>query len=222
MKDCCKHNTRSKKCIRDKDKKVFNLPRKFTKKICLSRPIKGFTKRSSCAPYLHCKKLKGGALKKSKKKKTVNGVAVLIKNKDNVEGVIYFKQKVGGVKISYDIKNLKDGKHGFHIHEYGDLTDECKSACSHFNPDNTKHGGLNSKERHAGDLGNIISKKNNSKGSLFAKKLTLSPGKYCITGRMIIIHEDEDDLGKGGDEESLKTGNAGKRLTCGVIGLAPP
>ena len=33
MKDCCKHSTRSKKCIRDKDKKVFNLPRKFTKKL---------------------------------------------------------------------------------------------------------------------------------------------------------------------------------------------
>lgn len=54
------------------------------------------------------------------------------------------------------------------------------------------------------------------------KKLTLSSGKYCITGRMIIVHKDEDDLGKGGDEESLKTDNAGKRLTCGVIGLAPP
>jgi Cu-Zn family superoxide dismutase len=217
MKNCCKHSSRSKKCIRDKDKKVFNLPRKFTKKICLTKPIKGFSKKSSCAPYLHCKKIKGGS-----KNNNPKAVAVLINNKDNVEGVIYFKQQAGGVKISYDIKNLKDGKHGFHIHEYGDLTDECKSACSHFNPDNTNHGGLNTKERHAGDLGNIISKKNISKGSLFAKKLTLSPGKYCITGRMIIVHEDEDDLGKGGDEESLKTGNAGKRLTCGVIGLAPP
>ena len=54
----------------------------------------------------------------------------------------------------------------------------------------------------------------------------------CIVGRMIIVHADRDDLGQGGldnkgnviDEkihkESLKTGNAGKRVACGVIGLA--
>ena len=42
----------------------------------------------------------------------------------------------------------------------------------------------------------------------------------CIVGRMIIVHQDRDDLGLGGDAESLKTGNAGKRIGCGVIGLA--
>ena len=115
---------------------------------------------------------------------------------------------------------MTDGLHGFHIHEYGDLSDGCNSACSHFNPFNKNHGGLHSKERHEGDLGNIESKNNISKGELFAKGLSLTRNKkLSILGRMFIVHDKEDDLGLGGDEESLKTGNAGARLACGVIGL---
>jgi len=152
-----------------------------------------------------------------------NAVCVLIPNKSNIKGVIRFKQKKGTkkVRVSWDIKNIKKGKHGFHIHECGDLTDGCTSACAHFNPFNKTHGGRNSKIRHVGDLGNILVKSNSTNGSFYDNFISLVPGNVCnIIGRSVIIHEDKDDLGKGGDEESLITGNAGKRIACGVIGIS--
>jgi len=55
MKDCCLSTKSDKECIRKKDKKTFKLPRKFSKERC-KKGIKGFTMRSSCAPYKNCKK----------------------------------------------------------------------------------------------------------------------------------------------------------------------
>ena len=55
IKSCCKIKDRDKKCIRD-DGKIFDLPRRFSKKKCLKEEIKGFSMRSSCAPYKNCKK----------------------------------------------------------------------------------------------------------------------------------------------------------------------
>lgn len=37
-----------------------------------------------------------------------------------------------------------------------------------------------------------------------------------------MVHEMRDDYGRGGDMESMKTGNAGARLACGVIGVTEP
>jgi Cu-Zn family superoxide dismutase len=45
-------------------------------------------------------------------------------------------------------------------------------------------------------------------------------GATSVIGRSLIVHQDVDDLGKGGVELSLTTGNAGARVACGVIGLA--
>jgi len=156
------------------------------------------------------------------------GVAVMVHDGmssmiyPKISGTVYFEEIDGGVRVDYRIRGLYDGPHGFHIHEYGDLTDGCTSACAHFNPDNMTHGGLDTKIRHFGDLGNIESKDRLAEGSLFLPDGRLDSSKYGILGRMIIVHADRDDLGNGGDEESLKTGNAGKRLACGVIGLADP
>ena len=159
----------------------------------------------------------------SETKSTRYGVAVMAPNDNGVTGVVHFEDTGNGVLIKYNITGLSDGEHGFHIHEYGDLTDGCQSACAHFNPFNKTHGGLDSEERHEGDLGNIISKSGVAKGSLLAETLSLDPQSITfIVGRMIIVHKDRDDLGLGGDAESLKTGNAGKRMACGVIGFQEP
>ena len=44
-------------------------------------------------------------------------------------------------------------------------------------------------------------------------------GPNDVAGRAIVVHAGEDDLGRGGDEESKKTGNAGARAACGIIKL---
>ena len=69
MVNCCNHNKNDKICIRKGDKKSFKLPRKFSRLKC--KKAKGFTMRSSCAPYKYCskKKLKGGKRSSKKTKK---------------------------------------------------------------------------------------------------------------------------------------------------------
>ena len=49
--------------------------------------------------------------------------------------------------------------------------------------------------------------------------MTLGEGKGNVVGRAVVVHAGVDDLGLGGDDGSLATGNAGGRVACGVIGL---
>ena len=80
-----------------------------------------------------------------KKNTSLKAVCVLVGDKSNVKGIIKFSQINHKVKINYHIEGLSNGLHGFHVHEYGDLTDGCTSSCSHFNPFNVEHGGPKSK-----------------------------------------------------------------------------
>lgn len=112
-------------------------------------------------------------------------------------------------------------KYAWHIHEAGDLRSSgCSGACAHYNPFKQTHGGLHSRHRHVGDLGNLTT---NSLGESHSRITTRSvklKGKYSVVGRSVVIHEKPDDLGQGGTEESLITGSAGARIACGVIGYA--
>jgi len=154
--------------------------------------------------------------------KPIHAIAVFTDSK--IKGYVKFTEnlKTNNIAIELNITGLKhNGLHGFHVHEAGDLTDKCVSMCSHFNPYNKTHGCPGTKERHVGDLGNIqTNNRGEAKYIFYDDVIKLRGTKANIIGRGLIIHADEDDCGKGDDPESLKTGNAGKRIACAVIGYS--
>jgi len=153
---------------------------------------------------------------------TVKAVAVL-RGEAGLSGVVYLEQDAKGGKtgIKAKLTGLKAGKHGFHVHQFGDLSDGCKSAGAHFNPFGKTHGAPEDENRHVGDLGNIEVKSDGAEIEVSLSDAQVSLiGQHSVIGRALVVHEKEDDLGKGGNEESLKTGNAGGRILCGVIGIA--
>ena len=50
---CCDNIDNKKKCIRPSDGKNFDLPRKYSRIKC-EEGVRGFTMRSSCAPFKDC------------------------------------------------------------------------------------------------------------------------------------------------------------------------
>lgn len=138
-----------------------------------------------------------------------------------VSGTVTFEEQGSYIIMDIQLKGLsKNGLHGFHIHEAGDLTDKCESMCAHFNPYNKQHGGPGTKERHVGDLGNLKSDKNGNVNMRMSDNMIKLKGKANIIGRGLIIHADEDDLGYGINQSSKINGNAGKRIACAIIGIS--
>lgn len=152
---------------------------------------------------------------------TKKAVAVL-KGSSQVEGVVNLTQEDSGpTTVNVKITGLAPGKHGFHLHEFGDTTNGCISTGPHFNPDKKTHGAPEDETRHAGDLGNIVAGEDGVAEVTISDAQIPLEGPNSVVGRALVIHELEDDLGKGGHELSSTTGNAGGRLACGVVGLTP-
>ncbi|MED6204105.1 hypothetical protein PIB30_005831 [Stylosanthes scabra] len=76
------------------------------------------------------------------------------------------------------------------------------SPRAHFNPNNLTHGAPEDEVRHAGDLGNIVANANGvAEATIVDNQIPLS-GPNSVVGRALVVHELEDDLGKGGHELS--------------------
>ncbi|KAF8158101.1 superoxide dismutase [Crassisporium funariophilum] len=152
----------------------------------------------------------------------VTKAVVVLAGDSSVTGTVSFEQSTfnGPVKVTGNIKGLSSkALRGFHVHQSGDLSGGCLSAGPHFNPFGKTHGAPADSNRHIGDLGNVETDDAGTANFVISDKLISLNGPTSIVGRAIVVHAGTDDLGRGDNDESLKTGNAGARAACGVIGL---
>ena len=145
-------------------------------------------------------------------------IAVLHPTKgSNVEGTVTFTKAGDEIKVVADLTGLTPGKHGFHVHEFGDCSSpDGKAAGGHFNPGKSPHAGHDATPRHVGDLGNIEADSSGKAHLELTDKMMTMSGENSIIGRGLIVHEKADDL------KTQPTGDAGGRVACGVIGVAKP
>ena len=126
-----------------------------------------------------------------------------------VYGTMTLEQVGQSVAVKGTVHGLTPGKHGFHIHEGR----SCKNRRGHFHPGNAPHGSPDNPEdkRHLGDLGNLVAGQDGTaEYSGVAKNVSLT-GPNAIGGRVLVVHQGEDDY------VSQPGGNSGEQIGCGVI-----
>ena len=149
---------------------------------------------------------------------SLKGRCFLVPDNDSgVSGTVEFDQESEGhsVQIKVRIYGASD-IHGFHLHEFGDITNGCMSTGGHYNPLNKTHGAPSDTERHVGDLGNLESVRKNVIVFEYTDNLISLYGPNSVYGRACVIHANRDDLGKGQGDSKIN-GNSGPRTACGIL-----
>jgi len=143
--------------------------------------------------------------------------------KGELVGTATFIQTPVGVKVDLKVQNLAQGEHMVHLHEKGKCdAPDFKTSGDHFDPMEEEEDATHlhnkhneSKHKPAGDLPNIIVKKDGN-GSLTAilPKLTLGSGRNSLLkhgGTSILIH-----AGANG-KSTIPNVDYKTRIACGII-----
>lgn len=134
-----------------------------------------------------------------------------------IYGVVYFIDVAGGTEVCVTVNGLPlyrpatDGEdpvgpHGFHLHQHGicevgNPEDPFQAAGEHWAPYGQPHGN------HAGDFPVLFSNNGAARMCFFTNKFKVQD----VVGKAVIIHKNPDDY------RSQPSGDAGKRLACGVV-----
>lgn len=124
-------------------------------------------------------------------------------------GHVAFRHSGAFVFIEATVNGLGPGKHGMHVHE----GTSCDKRGGHFNPGDTRHGSPDQPHdmRHVGDLGNIVALEGGTAKYSRVDALARLSGPHSVVGRVLVVHQGEDDY------VSQPSGNSGKEIACGVI-----
>ena len=135
---------------------------------------------------------------------------------NKVSGTVTFTPVADGVQVLAELTGLTPGKHGFHVHEFGDCSAaDASSAGAHFNPTNQPHAGPDAAARHEGDMGNVdADASGNAKLDYVDHQISLTDDAKSAIGRSVVVHAKPDDL------KTQPSGDSGARIACGVIGWA--
>ena len=134
---------------------------------------------------------------------------------NTASGTLELVQKGDLVSVTGKIEGLRaNGEHGFHVHEKGDCASgDGMGTGGHFNPLAKTHGMHGHGETHAGDMPSLVADANGVAVVNFeTSSISLLDGNPAnAIGRGMIIHRDPDDF------KTQPSGNAGPRISCGVV-----
>lgn len=128
-----------------------------------------------------------------------------------VRGIVEFQQaatgSTGPMTIHVMLMGLDAGPHGLHVH----MGNDCEAPGTHLNPLNAPHGPANAASgmRHLGDLGNVTADASGMVEEMLRDSLLGSDASFI--GRVVVVHEGQDDLSTQPD------GSSGQPVACGVI-----
>lgn len=126
-----------------------------------------------------------------------------------LSGLVKFYQTTyGGVLVEAEVFNLPNIEtqgssnfYAFHIHEFGNCSDNFQKAGGHYNPTGSSHPD------HAGDMPPLLGNQGYAWTAFYDKRFTIEE----IIGKSVIIHGNRDDF------TSQPSGDPGPMIGCGEI-----
>lgn len=126
-----------------------------------------------------------------------------------VSGLVkFYETTYGGTLVEAEVFNLPDIVHAgssdfyaFHIHEFGDCSQNFTKTGDHYNPTMQPHPD------HAGDMLPLMGNQGYAWLSFYDKRFLVRD----VIGRSVIIHAHRDNF------TTQPSGDAGTKIACGVI-----